>query len=322
MDARSLSVRVADDPPARSRHPRRPAGRPLAACSGAGATPARRCAPRTPATPTATEAPTEAPTDPRDRRRRVPGHAHRRRGHLVDDRDGTPEDRDPHTGRNRDPVRARRSATGSSARSRTSRVYPPEAANVPDVAKFGSVDVEKIVGLGADLVIAGGSNFNPPEAIAQLRSLGVPVVVLFAPDVATALKDIELMGPRPGGPKRRGRHGGHRRRDRRGQGRDRRALEAPRVFYELDATNGFFGPAPGLLRRRDDEGRGRRPAHERHAGRVPDRAREDHRLRSRRSSSWATPRTGSPPTRSRRGPAGRRSARSRTRPSVRSTTSS
>ena len=43
--------------------------------------------------------------------------------------------------------------------------YPPEAAAVPDVAKFGSVDVEKIVAMGTDLVIAGGSNFNPPEAI-------------------------------------------------------------------------------------------------------------------------------------------------------------
>jgi iron complex transport system substrate-binding protein len=123
-------------------------------------------------------------------------------------------------------------------------VYPPEAANVPDVAKFGSVDVEKIVGLGADLVIAGGSNFNPPEAIAQLRSLGVPVVVLYAPDVATALKDIELIGSATGRSEKAT-----------GVTEDIGAafdevkaatsgLEAPRVFYELDATNGFFGPAP------------------------------------------------------------------------------
>ena len=123
-------------------------------------------------------------------------------------------------------------------------VYPPEAANVPDVAKFGSVDVEKIVGLGADLVIAGGSNFNPPEAIAQLRSLGVPVVVLYAPDVATALKDIELIGSATGRTEKAT-----------GVTADIGAafdevkaatsgLEAPRVFYELDATNGFFGPAP------------------------------------------------------------------------------
>lgn len=123
-------------------------------------------------------------------------------------------------------------------------LYPPEAAAVPDMARFGSVDVEAIVAAGADLVIAGGSNFNPPEAIARLRSLGVPVLVIFAPDLATALSDIALIG--------------------RATGRveaaeaivaDIRAafdavaaatadLPRPRVFYELDATNGFFGPAP------------------------------------------------------------------------------
>jgi iron complex transport system substrate-binding protein len=123
-------------------------------------------------------------------------------------------------------------------------VYPPAAANVPDVAKFGSVDVEKIVGLGTDLVIAGGDNFNPPDAIAKLRSLGVPVLVLFAPDAKTALADIGLIG--------------------RAVGKTDEAatlavgiqtafdqvsaatasLSKPRVFYELDASNGFFGPAP------------------------------------------------------------------------------
>jgi iron complex transport system substrate-binding protein len=123
-------------------------------------------------------------------------------------------------------------------------VYPPEAAKVPDVAKFGSVDVEKIVAMGTQLVIAGGSNFNPPEAIAKLRSLGVPTLVIFAPDVAGALKDIGLVGAAVG-----------------------KAAEAKtlttsistafdqvkaatagtkplRVYYELDATNGYFGPAP------------------------------------------------------------------------------
>ncbi len=53
-------------------------------------------------------------------------------------------------------------------------LFPPEAAAIPDVAKFGEVDVEKIVGLEADLVIAGGNNFNPPDAIAQLRAARRP----------------------------------------------------------------------------------------------------------------------------------------------------
>ena len=72
--------------------------------------------------------------------------------------------------------------------------YPPEANAIPVVAKFGEVDVEKIVSLGADVVIAGGNSFNPPDKIAQLRKLGVAVVVVYAPDIAGVLKDIELTG--------------------------------------------------------------------------------------------------------------------------------
>jgi iron complex transport system substrate-binding protein len=123
-------------------------------------------------------------------------------------------------------------------------LYPPEAANVPDVAEFGSVDVERIVGLGADLVIAGGNNFNPPEAITKLRSLGIPVLVVFAPDVKTALADMTLIGRAVG-----------RTAEADALTRDVQAafdqvaaatasLPRPRVYYELDATNGYFGPAP------------------------------------------------------------------------------
>ena len=73
-------------------------------------------------------------------------------------------------------------------------LYPPEAGDVPDVAKFGEVDVEKIVGLEPDVVIAGGDGFTPVDSIAQLRSLDVPVVVVDPADVATVFHDIELLG--------------------------------------------------------------------------------------------------------------------------------
>jgi iron complex transport system substrate-binding protein len=72
--------------------------------------------------------------------------------------------------------------------------YPPAAVKLPHVASFTAVDVEKIVGLNADLVIAGGNSFNPPEAIARLRSLKIPVLVVYAPDVPGVLKDISLIG--------------------------------------------------------------------------------------------------------------------------------
>ena len=121
--------------------------------------------------------------------------------------------------------------------------YPPEAVALPDVASFTSVDVEKIVGLEADLVIAGGNSFNDPAAIAQLRELGVPVLVTYAPDISTVLKDIELVGAAVG---------------RAGEARDLTAamqadfdqvaaattdLPRPRVFYELDATTDLYTAA-------------------------------------------------------------------------------
>ena len=123
-------------------------------------------------------------------------------------------------------------------------VYPPEAAAVPDLAKFGSVDVEQIVAAGTDLVIAGGSNFNPPESIAKLRQLGIPTVVIFAEDMAGALADIELMGAAVGKPD----EAAAVQADIQGAIDEVTAatagLDEPRVFYELDATNGYFGPAP------------------------------------------------------------------------------
>jgi iron complex transport system substrate-binding protein len=123
-------------------------------------------------------------------------------------------------------------------------LHPPAAAAVPDVAKFGSVDVERIVALKADLVIAGGNQFNPPAEVARLRSLGLPVVVVFAPTIEAALADIALIGLATG----RAREADDLVAGLRAQFDQvkaaTRSLPRPRVFYELDATNGYFGPAP------------------------------------------------------------------------------
>ena len=72
--------------------------------------------------------------------------------------------------------------------------FPPEAHALPVVATFQGVDTEKIVGLQPDLVIAGGNFGTSPDAVTKLRSLGIPVLVVYAADVAGALKDIELIG--------------------------------------------------------------------------------------------------------------------------------
>ncbi len=121
--------------------------------------------------------------------------------------------------------------------------YPPEAVALPDVATYQSVDVEKIVGMNADLVIAGGNFFNDPAAIAQLRELGVPVVVVYAPDTAGVLKDIELIGTATGlEPAAKDLTASMR------AGFDQVAsatasLPKPRVFYEIDATSDIYTAA-------------------------------------------------------------------------------
>ena len=92
-------------------------------------------------------------------------------------------------------------------------------------------------------MIAGGNSFNPPDKIAQLRKLGVPVLVVYAPDIAGVLADIELTG------------------DAVGKSAEARDLTAsmqaafdqvqaatadfpkPRVFYELDATQKIYTAA-------------------------------------------------------------------------------
>ena len=115
---------------------------------------------------------------------------------------------------------------------------------MPDVAKFGSVDVEKIVSLGADLVIAGGSGFNPPESIAKLRPLGVPVIVEFAPDVETALADMTLIGQATGTTDEAAAITASVQQAFDEVTAATATLPKSRVYYELDDTNGFFGPAP------------------------------------------------------------------------------
>jgi iron complex transport system substrate-binding protein len=123
--------------------------------------------------------------------------------------------------------------------------YPPEAAALPAVASYQGVDVEKIVGLEADLVVAGGNGFNSPDALAKLRTLGIPVLVVYAPDVATVLGDIELVAAAAGEPAA----GAALAQGMRAEiGAIGEAVAAaggprPRVFYELDATKEIYGPA-------------------------------------------------------------------------------
>jgi iron complex transport system substrate-binding protein len=76
--------------------------------------------------------------------------------------------------------------------------YPDAAKALPHVATFDKVDVEKVVALEPDLVIAGGLGFTSADSISKLRSLKVPVVVVYAKSVDGVFKDIELLGSATG----------------------------------------------------------------------------------------------------------------------------
>ena len=125
--------------------------------------------------------------------------------------------------------------------------FPTDAAALPDVVNYlTGVDVEKVVSLDADLVLAAGNGFNPPDAIARLRSLKIPVIVVYAADVPGVLADIELIGKAVGEwPKAAEMTAAM------DQRMDTIASAAgakgskPRTFYEIDATGAIYGPADG-----------------------------------------------------------------------------
>ncbi|HEX7400312.1 MAG TPA: ABC transporter substrate-binding protein [Candidatus Limnocylindrales bacterium] len=127
--------------------------------------------------------------------------------------------------------------------------YPPAAKQITQVVKLGAVDVERIVGLGADLVIAGGNSFNSPDSIAKLRALGIPVVVVYAADVAGVFRDIGLVATAAGAAAA----GASLVASLQSQGDAVVAAVAtagaprPRVFYELDATKQVYTFADGIV---------------------------------------------------------------------------
>ncbi len=241
MDARPV--------PARRRRPR-PAPPPVplliallallvAACSGATATPVP-AAPTPPPSPAATPASTATPTVSPVAAFPV----------TVTDDEGTKVtiDAEPHrivalTPAATETLFALGLGDRVVGKAQDVDLFPPEAKPIPEVAVYDNVDVEKVTGLAPDLVIAGGNNFNKPDAIAKLRSLGVPVVVEYAPDVATVLADIRLIGSATGTADAAT---GITDRMSREMARVQTAVQGlprPRTWYELDATGAFYGPA-------------------------------------------------------------------------------
>ena len=64
----------------------------------------------------------------------------------------------------------------------TSATYPPEAADKPSIGYQRSLSAEGIIALNPSVII-GTEAAGPPEVIEQIRSIGVPVVIIHDPVV-------------------------------------------------------------------------------------------------------------------------------------------
>jgi cobalamin transport system substrate-binding protein len=121
--------------------------------------------------------------------------------------------------------------------------YPAQASSIPIVVSLGVLDVEKIVGLAPDLVVAGGNGFNSPDSIAKLRSLGIPVVVVYAPTVDGVLDDIRLIGLAAGAPDAANALADSMSTQIDAINAITDPIEPPTVFYEIDASSKIYTAA-------------------------------------------------------------------------------
>ena len=121
--------------------------------------------------------------------------------------------------------------------------YTPDAASVPVVATFNGVDVEKIISLGADLVVSGGAGLTQGAAVEQLRRANIPVVVSYPTTVDKAIAGFRLLGQAVGAA-----DAGNKLADDTKSKIDELAASVanvthkPRLFYEIDITGGIYTP--------------------------------------------------------------------------------
>ena len=70
--------------------------------------------------------------------------------------------------------------------------YPAAAKEKLQVSGYSTVDVEKVVSLQPDLVLA--DDIHKTEMIPAFEKLGIPVLGVVAPDLDKLLADLELIG--------------------------------------------------------------------------------------------------------------------------------
>lgn len=70
--------------------------------------------------------------------------------------------------------------------------YPAQARGLPRVGGFLDVDIERVLALEPDLVLAAGFQASGPAR--RLRALGVPVFVVEPRDAAATIDRVEVIG--------------------------------------------------------------------------------------------------------------------------------
>ncbi len=120
--------------------------------------------------------------------------------------------------------------------------YPPEAKQKPKVGGYAKIDLEKVVGLSPDLVLA--TSIHVKSIVPELERRGLVVVVVEPKNVEDVLTKITLVGKLTGASKQAT--------NLTMQLKNRvdavtaqvaSAKSKPRVFYEIDKT--LFTPGPG-----------------------------------------------------------------------------
>lgn len=70
--------------------------------------------------------------------------------------------------------------------------YPPQAVKLPKIGDFLKPNVEKIISMKPDLIIA--SRGNNLDAVVQMEKANLKIMTVDAVDIPTTLRDIQLIG--------------------------------------------------------------------------------------------------------------------------------
>lgn len=77
--------------------------------------------------------------------------------------------------------------------------FPDQARQLPRIGSYSAFDLERIVTLKPDLIVAWGSG-NPPGQVAQLRRLGIPIFVSEPQRLEDIAPTLERLGTLAGTP--------------------------------------------------------------------------------------------------------------------------